>query len=131
MAGGVEEFLATSGKLLAGSGMDEDSGEEERGRIDDQRMVSSCDPPPLLAGDFTALRALYSRSALTECASRLQGAASHSDVTLWLTHMTLVGECCLYEVVTSHCDGDHIQRCSSNWNLTFERYIKFVLEGAP
>ena len=50
--------------------------------------------PVTLAGDIEALQGLHCRVAFSECFSRLKAAQSHSSVVCWLSHVTLVGDCC-------------------------------------
>ena len=105
MAGGVENLLKKSpilNSLIGSSGRDEAkklAGGKAEKRIDKGRGTHQkevVDIPQPLEGGIAALMALSAQYALRECCSRLQGARSHADVAWWLSHMTLVGECCRY-----------------------------------
>ena len=105
MAGGVENLLKKSpivNSLIGSSGRDEakkPAGGKSEKRIDKTRGTHQkkvLNIPQPLEGGIAALKALSAQYALRECCSRLQGARSHADVAWWLSHMTLVGECCRY-----------------------------------
>ena len=118
--------LKTSNQLreTISTGVGKESGVEGTG--------VSC-VPVTLAGDIVALQGLYCRVAFSECFSRLQAAQSHSSVVCWLSHVTLVGDCCQDGVMS----GDEmmmsrdVRECQEmvcvgvcdDWEQTFGRCV--------
>ena len=150
MAGGVENLLKKSpivNSLIGSSGRDEakkPTGGKSEKRIDKDNLKLKTKTrgthqkkvlniPQRLEGGIAALKALSAQYALRECCSRLQGARSHADVAWWLSHMTLVGECCRYrcEVKETGAGGGGGGGGGGNgregvggdidWKTTFER----------
>ena len=106
MARGNRKELLQRHPPAAGSSEEEEE-EEERGEM-------GSDVPYLRPRDLESIRYLWPPSGLRVCVSRFRAARSHSEVSLWLDHMTLLTEYCHLQQwqCNNHCvGGPPVQGC--------------------
>ena len=117
--------------LQSNSAISPATSEEERGEGEERRAAS----PSLRPGDLESLRYLWPPSALRECLSRFRAARSHSEVSFWLDHLTLIAQYChlqhRYRVASNSGAGSSQlvgretgERCSKDWEQVFGRLKK-------
>lgn len=87
----------------------------------------------LQPGDLESLRYLWPPSGLRECLSRFRDARSHSEVSFWLDHLTLISHCCHVQCGVSKTPSEREksslegcepeESCSKDWEEVFGRYV--------
>ena len=113
--------------LRSNSAISPATSEEERGEGDARQPAS----PSLRPGDLESLRYLWPPSGLRECLSRFRAARSHSEVSFWLDHLTLIAQYChlqhQYSVASnsgaaiSLIGRETEETCSKDWEEVFGR----------